>query len=672
MEFTREVELFSRTYDNRFVFNLFDLLLCGVILFVIVRGWRARSATSGIRERLYLLLAFSCLGTSFALGAIFAGAFFFFRNSFSELSFNLLIHALWLSAWLMLVRSAQERPSTSQSSNAPGNKYSPLTLLLGLVWLLVAILILTPANSLTKFYSVTNLVLDLLNLIFLGFALICFRRRPIGKHNFAMSALVILTAAAALHIASYAEVNARALTIIWNLEQFAWSFALFTFALAIGEIGRDLFDRVFVGLQVTFILLASLMILVITQTEKTEYLASIRARSDELAELVRANVDYLAREDEGLPAIIEREDFLQRAMLGFGHIPELKIVRINAGSNLATFEINQAGEINRYIQNIEPSMNSVPQLDVREYFLIHAVPLTDAKPGAVEFYGTRDVIDRHIRKRIIIIFSLFTGMVILSTFMIGLVVRGASATIQKQANEIEKAQQQLMQASKLAAIGQLAAGVAHEVNNPATTILSRASFLVSDTDANLSASGREDLQAIVTQAERIAQITNNLLLFSRPQVRKLKSAAIDRIIENSLRPVLQSLEANRVQVETDVQEGLPYVLADEQALSRGLENLYRNAVDAMPDGGRLRVRAARDYEQPDRLRVEISDTGVGISPEHIARIFDPFFSTKEVGKGTGLGLSIVHGVIKEHRGAITVESHPGRGTTFHITLPVEG
>ncbi|HET8677638.1 MAG TPA: ATP-binding protein, partial [Blastocatellia bacterium] len=344
----------------------------------------------------------------------------------------------------------------------------------------------------------------------------------------------------------------------------------------------------------------------------------------------------------------------------------------NAGSNLATFEINQAGEINRYIQNIEPSMNSVPQLDVREYFLIHAVPLADARPGAVEFYGTRDVIDRHIRKRIIIIFSLFTGMVILSTFMIGLVVRGASATIQKQANEIEKAQQQLMQASKLAAIGQLAAGVAHEVNNPATTILSRASFLVSDTDANLSASGREDLQAIVTQAERIAQITNNLLLFSRPQVRKLKSAAIDRIIENSLRPVLQSLEANRVQVETDVQEGLPYVLADEQALSRGLENLYRNAVDAMPDGGRLRVRAARDYEQPDRLRVEISDTGVGISPEHIARIFDPFFSTKEVGKGTGLGLSIVHGVIKEHRGAITVESHPGRGTTFHITLPVEG
>jgi signal transduction histidine kinase len=465
-------------------------------------------------------------------------------------------------------------------------------------------------------------------------------------------------------------VSARTSTIIWNIEQFAWSLALFTFALAIGETAPDLFDRVFVGLQVTFILLASLMILVITQTEKTEYLASIRARSDELAEFVRANVDYLTHEDEKLPAIVKREDFLQRAMLGFGHIPELKIVRITAGSDLAAFEIDDYGEINQNIQSIATPVNTSP-LDVGKYFLIHTVPLTDAGPGAVEFYGTREVLDRHIRKRIIIIFSLFTGMVILSTFMIGLVVRGASATIQKQAREIEETQQQLMQASKLAAIGQLAAGVAHEVNNPATTILTRASFLVSDPDANLSAGEREDLQAIVNQAERIAIITNNLLLFSRPQVRKLKPVTVDRIIKTSLLPVCQALDSGYILVINDVTEGLPPVLADEQALARAFENLFRNSIDAMPDGGTLTIRANRDAEQPDRLRIDVLDTGVGISRDNIERIFYPFFSTKEVGKGTGLGLSIAHGIIKEHRGTITVESVLEEGTTFRITLPVE-
>jgi signal transduction histidine kinase len=671
MEFSSEIELFSRTYDNRFVFNLFDLLLCGVIVLVIVRGRRARPVSPGSKDRLYLLLAFSCLGASFALGAIFTGAFFLFGVSLPETSLDLLIHALWASAWLMLVASAYERPAITQPVGATGNNRSLPFQLLILLWLLVSVSLLAQAGIFFTWQPRTDIVLDLLNLLLVGYALICFHRRPLGKHNFAVGALLILLAALALHLASYAEVSARASKVAWNIEQFAWSLALFTFALAIGETGRDLFDRVFVGLQLTFILLASLMILVITQTEKTEYLASIRARSDELAEFVRANVDYLAREDERLPTIIDREDFLQRAMLGFGHIPELKIVRISAGGDLVAFEVGEAGEINQTIRKTGAPVNTPPRLDVRKYFLIKTVPLLDAGPGAVEFYGTREVLDRHIRKRIIIIFSLFTGMVVLSTFMIGLVVRGASETIQKQAREIEETQQQLMQASKLAAIGQLAAGVAHEVNNPATTILSRASFLVSEAETSLSSSEREDLEAIVNQAERIAHITDNLLLFSRPQVRRLKPVAIDRVIEESLLPVYQLLSEGRILIEKDVRDGLAPVLADEQALGRAFENLYRNAIDAMPDGGTLAIRATRDGEQSDCLRIEVSDTGVGISSENLERIFDPFFTTKEVGKGTGLGLSIAHGIIKEHGGSITVDSIPGQKTTFRIMMPVE-
>jgi signal transduction histidine kinase len=250
-------------------------------------------------------------------------------------------------------------------------------------------------------------------------------------------------------------------------------------------------------------------------------------------------------------------------------------------------------------------------------------------------------------------------------------VRGASATIQKQAREIEETQQQLMQASKLAAIGQLAAGVAHEVNNPATTILTRASFLLSEDDANYSLSDREDLEAIMTQAHRIADITNNLLLFSRPQVRSIKPTPIDRVVENSLRLVAEALVASHIIVEKEFLAGLPRAMADEGSLLRAFENLYRNAIDAMADGGKLRIRAARDSGRPDRLRIDISDNGAGIDKDNLAHIFDPFFTTKEVGKGTGLGLSIVHGIIKENQGTIAVESEPGKGTTFHITLPVE-
>ncbi|MEW6208621.1 MAG: ATP-binding protein [Acidobacteriota bacterium] len=661
MEFPGNIELFSHTFDNRFILNLFDLLLCGVILLVIVRGWRAHTVASNTKGGLFLIAAFLFLGASFALGAVFAGAFFFFRRLYSEGSFDLMIHTLQASAWLMLTASAYARPAMGHSSSAPFKR--SLVVFLTLLWLSALTLLLIDAGSAASFHAIANPAAAFLNLLLLVFAFICFRRRPLGSHNFAAGALLILILAALLRLASFADMTERAATIIWNLEQFAWSLALLTLALAVGETSRDLFDRVFVGLQVAFILLASVMILVITQTEKIDYLTAIRARSDELAERVRARVDYLGQDERTLTAIIEREDFLQRAMLGLGHIPELKVVRIASASEMAVMEIGDDGRI---AQSIRPFANQPSQMKRDEYFLIESLPLT--RGGAVEFYGTREVLDRHIRKRIIIIFALFTGVVALSTVMIGLVVRGASRTIHHQKREIEEAHQKLMQSSKLAAIGQLAAGVAHEINNPATTILSRASFLLSD---DVSLSEREDLEAIVTQAQRIARITGNLLSFSRPQVRRIAPTEIDRVIENSLLAAQDSLEASHIAVEKDLPPRLPRVLADEESLARALENLYRNAIDAMADGGWLRIRASK-ADAADRLRLEISDTGEGIDRENLSRIFDPFFTTKEAGKGTGLGLSIVHGIIAEHDGTITVESEKGRGTTFVMLLPTEG
>ncbi len=535
--------------------------------------------------------------------------------------------------------------------------------------LLVAPLWLQATSPVPQLALKATGVLDLVNVLLAALTLVLFYRHPLGGRNLATGALAALFLAALFHLSSSRASDPGASVVFWNLEQFALSLALFTFALAIGETSEDLFNKVFVRLQIAFILLASLMILAITQTEKTEYLASLRSRSNQLAEFVRAHVDYFRRQNRLLPQVVEREDFLQRLTLGFGNLPELKIVRISSDGQVARFEIADNGAIQRSIETRLPGDSLLPP-DPDEYFVIHALPLTAAGPGKVEFYGTQEFLLRHSRKRILLIFSLFTGMVALSTLMIGLVARGASATIRNQAREIEETQRQLLHASKLAAIGQLAAGVAHEINNPATTILSRTSFLLSQ-NPRYSESDREDLETVVTQAQRIAQITRGLLLFSRPQVIQIQPVSLERVIEGSLYTVKDALAVNHIAVEKNFPAELPRVLADEDNLTRALQNILRNAIDAMPRGGVLEIRAARQDSGSSGLRLTISDTGVGIEGENLARIFDPFFTTKEVGKGTGLGLSIVHGIIKEHHGTISVESRPGVGTTFTIVIPTE-
>lgn len=675
MDLLAKLELFSRTLENRFVFSLFDLLLCGIILLVIVRGRWTQMRALSVKSRILLFLAFSSLGASFFLGAVYAGAYLFFRSHLPEAPFDLLMHSFWAVSWLLLAASALHRPSHIQIENEslPNSQCTRLMFLTPL-WLLLVMAILAPvafrfSQPLAALYPGANVVLDLTNLLLLFWTLILFYRRPLGGQVFITSAVALLFLAAVLHLCSYFAFETKIAIGLWNLEQFTLSLSLLICALAIGETGRDLFYRVFVRLQMAFIILGSLMILVITQTEKTEYLASIRARGDQLAEFVRGNVDYLMQQDEPLSAVMTREDFLQRAMLGFGNMPELKVIRIMADRQAATFEIGDTGEIHQGIEIVTPKP-ARSELDSEQYFLIRTLPMSDPGRGQVEFYGTREFLDRHIGKRIVLIFSLFTGMVSLSTLMIGLVVRGASTTITQQGQELEETQQRLMQTSKLAAIGQLAAGVAHEINNPATVILSRASFLISDDNASLPAV-REDLRAIVNQAERIAHVTDSLLKFSRPQVRSLRPARIEEIIDTSLRLIQEPLEANNISVESSLPQGLPLVRVDEESLIRAFENLFRNSIDAMPHGGTLSIHALLSHQQAARLRLEISDNGTGISTEDLPRVFDPFFTTKEVGKGTGLGLSIVQSIIEEHQGTIAVESEPGIGTRFIILLPTE-
>ncbi|HAF24232.1 MAG TPA: hypothetical protein DCK93_15220 [Blastocatellia bacterium] len=662
MEPLEKLELFSRTFENRFIFNLFDVLLCGIIVLVILRAWRAQTKTIPVRNQLLLLLAFSSLGASFATKALSSGAFIFFRYRLPVAPFESVFHVFQASAWLLLAASAYPSPRVRQSR-------APIPGQLFLFFLLLSLpVLLFLFGSLGNLTPKLMMFSDLANIILIAFTFVHVYRSPLGGRRYAAGALALVFVAASLHFVSSLNWGDKASLIFWNLEQFAWSFSLFTCALAIGETSRDLFDKVFVRLQITFILLASLMLLVITQSEKADYFASISGRADQLAELVRQHVDNLRQQNEPLSAIVARED-LPKAIREFDNLPELKIVRISADNQIITLEIADNGEVSEPSsrQSVSPSI----RLDPEEYFLIHALPLKTTATGEVAFYGSREVLDQHIRRRIVLIFSLFTATVALSTLMIGLVVRGASAKIRGQAREIEKAQKQLYQSSKLAAVGELAAGVAHEINNPATTILSLSSFWVSQNSGKPVAVDPEDLREVMTQAHRIARITTSLLEFSRPQILEMKPVPLDRVISLSLRLVDDLLTANRISVEKNLPREIIRVRGDEDSLVRALENLYRNAIDAMPEGGVLSLGVFWEDRMRKRIRLEIADTGSGVQEDHIDRVFDPFFTTKEVGKGTGLGLSLVHGIVKEHQGTITIESQLGRGTKFAIVLPTE-
>jgi signal transduction histidine kinase len=661
METLEKLELFSQTFENRFIFNLFDVLLCGIIVLVILRAWRAQTKIIPVRNEFLLLLAFSSLGASFTGNALFSGAFIFFRYRLPVAFFESVFHMFQAGAWLLLAASAYQSPRLRQSRARISSQLSFLFLLIPLLFMPGWLGNLTPRFM---------MFLDLANLILIAFTLVHIYRTPLGGRRYAAGALGLVFVAASLHLASSLNWGDRASLVFWNLEQFAWSFSLFICTLAIGETSRDLFDRVFVRLQITFILLASLMLLVITQSEKSDYFASIRGRADQLAELMREDVDRLRQQNESLSTIVARDD-LPKVIHEFDNLPELKIVRIIADNQIATMEIADHREVHSALTSLS-SASPLLQLDSQDYFLIHALPLKTTSTGKIAFYGTREFLDQHIRQRIVLIFSLFTVTVALSTLMIGLVVRGASMKIRGQAREIEKAYEQICQSSKLAAIGELAAGVAHEINNPATTILSLSSFWVSQNGGKPVAVDQEDLKEVMTQAHRIARITNSLLEFSRPQILEMKPLLLDSVIDLSLRLVSDLLIANRISVTKNLPAEKVRFRGDEDSLVRALENLYRNAIDAMPEGGVLSLGVFWEDTMRKRIRLEVADTGPGIQKDHIDRVFDPFFTTKEVGKGTGLGLSIVHGIIKEHQGTITIESQPGRGTKFAIVLPTEG
>jgi len=252
------------------------------------------------------------------------------------------------------------------------------------------------------------------------------------------------------------------------------------------------------------------------------------------------------------------------------------------------------------------------------------------------------------------------------------------ANFVREQGEKIKLERDLRHSERLASVGQLAAGLAHELGTPLNIISGRAEYL-----ARRSRSPdeiKDNLEVIRSQSERIASIVRRLLEFARRKEPNFRSVDLPALLDNIHHMLEHQLQAKHIRVEFESAQGLPVIHADPDLLQQVFLNLYSNALHALSDGGLIRIgvkiadeRDGRPSSENSarRLRIVFEDNGAGITREHLDRVFDPFFTTKDIGEGTGLGLSVIYGIIKDHGGEIRVESDYGQFTRFVIDLPTE-
>jgi len=249
--------------------------------------------------------------------------------------------------------------------------------------------------------------------------------------------------------------------------------------------------------------------------------------------------------------------------------------------------------------------------------------------------------------------------------------------VEAATQELHKAQAESARSEKLASVGLLAAGIAHELNNPLTGVLTF-SYLVRKNLPDGSPDA-EDLDLVIRETKRCAAIIRRLLDFSREKKPEKTFSNLNILIEETVHLIAQAAQVNDIEINVDLDEQLPAIWIDEDLIKQVIMNMLVNAQHAIKGEGRITIRTrmlgAEDCpksiaEPQEMAEITITDTGSGIAPDDLRRIFDPFFTTKGVGKGTGLGLSVSHGTIEGHGGSIEVESTVGKGTEFHIYLPL--
>jgi signal transduction histidine kinase len=662
------------TVETQFIFTFFHLLLAGLTLLVLLHHRRATLAEAIRSPHRLLPLGFLLFVLHFALRTVYFGIAVFFRTAFQWTTLESLSHGLRTCGVLVVVSAYLLELETQNKEETRLARWLLRGGLPVACLALIGMLISSPwLGSGRHADSVVMLTTDLLALFALVLGIRAVRRDETEGQRATLIALAFLGGALFLHSAS-TFLPLQTGTVPWNADLHLVSISFFAFAWAAGERSRHLLDRVFVRLNLTFIVLASLIMLITASMEKYQYLLWSQQRSMNLAEFLRGHVLYYADRREGLEQIFQHPEVMRRVVVEFGTLPELREIDVYFEGMRASFRYTEDLEIKEEIGPVKGRNSLAPGGELASTFQMIQLPIQGGtgRDDRVEFLGTMDYLNASIGKYIVVIYVLFTVTVGLATGVIGIIVTDTDRQLQRQYAELRETQQQLGQTAKLASVGQLAGGMAHEINNPITSILALATYLADGKSAEaLDPRQLKSLHLIVQQAQRVSKIVGNLLVFARQSHLELSRVDVGELLETAVSLVEYRLKDSPVRLQQEADADLPTILGDAGRLTEVFINLLNNAIDAMPGGGLLTVRACANPEPSGGVRVEVADTGCGISAELLPRIFDPFFTTKEPGRGTGLGLSVSHGIVKDHGGQIWAESSSGNGTRLVVTLPRE-
>lgn len=654
--------------EQTFILLLLELVLCGLSLVVVVwMQFREHQPDTQLPAVRCLTVAFSLLVVAFGFEALFC------RLAAFHPSVDSLHIWLWAGGELTRLVGAGSLAAGVALSGAwthPRWRRGAVVAIAGVTaasFVMAAVRLPADAAGIGRsIVPVTSSRVGETLVLTLGVAL----GRTAGL-RLASAVMVLAIGQALALIAAWRPMTVE---LMWGLGHLATLAGLVLSGLALERYIRAATPRFFLRLNLTFIGLASSLILAITQIERRQFIDIAALQAQDVVEFVRGHMLYYTNRGESAENALTHADVIRKLVAEFGRYPDLRRVIVSLQGHTMALAIDPDGIIDQELwrgeRPVRPPVSTADFLVTR----VGGVPIVSSGRviGRVDLDHGLERINEQIGWQTQVIFGVFTLFVSVGVLLIGWVVAAADRTIRRQYDEIERTGRQLSRARRLASIGSVVDGVAHEINNPAGIILARTDYLLAVAGGDARAGGMfDDLETIRRQAVRISKTVKDLLTFTHPVPVWHEVFQIQPVLESAM-ALVQPLVANRaIVIESRVESRLPPVCGDHDRLEQVMVNLLTNAIQAIRDEGRVIVTAS-PAAHGDGVEVVVRDTGDGIRPEHLDFVFDPFFTTKAVGRGTGLGLSIAYGIVRDHGGSIDVHSEPGGGAEFRVALPRAG
>lgn len=422
--------------------------------------------------------------------------------------------------------------------------------------------------------------------------------------------------------------------------------------------------------NLTFLALAASLVVVLSEISRRQFVEFSAEQVQDVVELLRGRMITGLGRGAAPHALLTRSELTSDIIREFGRYSNLRRVTLELRGQSMGLAINDVGEIDQqYWSGARPALPPVAPADFTEATLLERPVVVDGQSvGRIALRQSVVGLNARIGEQMRVAFGVFTMFVVVGSLVTGMLVLVADQTIRRQDHELAEAQRRLLSSERLASVGAVADAVAHEVNNPAGVLIARSDYLLSVIRGQpWAAEIQDDLDTIRRQAQRIAKTVQDLLSSTRRARHAREPVDLGTVVRSAITLVRPLAKSREIAFETGVEPGALHVWGDFGRIEQVLVNLLSNAAQAILERGTVGVTAS---QRPGGtwIDIEVADTGAGIHPEHMSRIFERFFTTKEPGLGSGLGLSIVAGIVRDHGGHIDVESKVGQGTRFRVTL----